>query len=71
MKNMIFDNYKKVFDLEIEELQNVKEYLDTEIMEKVVDVLHNCTGKVVLCGMGKPGHIGRKISATMSSVLYR
>lgn len=68
MEKMIFDDYKKVFDLEIEELKNVKDYLDTETMEKVVDVLHNCTGKVVLCGMGKPGHIGRKISATMSSL---
>lgn len=68
MMKTIIENYKSVFDIEINELENVKNSLDPKVMEEVINVLYRCTGKVVLCGMGKPGHIGRKISATMSSL---
>lgn len=68
MEKYVYDDYKSIFDIEIQELENVKNCLDPESMEKVIEVLNTCEGKVVLCGMGKPGHIGRKISATMSSL---
>lgn len=68
MKNTVINDYREVFDIEIQELINVKNSLDDKVMEEVIDILNACTGKVVLCGMGKPGHIGRKISATMSSL---
>lgn len=68
MEKRAYDDYRAVFDIEIQELENVKNYLDPDSMETVIDVLNRCKGKVVLCGMGKPGHIGRKISATMSSL---
>lgn len=71
MGENIINEVKQVFDLEIQELENVKKSLDEEIIEKVVNVINECKGKVVLCGMGKPGHIGRKISATMSSMGIR
>ncbi len=71
MGENIINEVKQVFDLEIQELENVKKSLDEEIIEKVVNVINECRGKVVLCGMGKPGHIGRKISATMSSMGIR
>lgn len=32
-----------------------------------VDLLTNCKGRVVVTGMGKSGHIGRKIAATLAS----
>jgi arabinose-5-phosphate isomerase len=32
-----------------------------------VDLIVNCTGKVIVTGIGKSGHVGRKISATFSS----
>ena len=35
--------------------------------QRAVDILLACNGKVVVTGMGKPGLIGRKISATLSS----
>lgn len=35
--------------------------------EKAVDLLYNCEGKVIVTGMGKPGIIARKISATLNS----
>jgi arabinose-5-phosphate isomerase len=34
---------------------------------RAIDLLHDCTGRVVVTGMGKSGIIGRKIAATLSS----
>jgi len=36
--------------------------------DQAVDLLANCKGRVVITGMGKPGLIGIKISATMASL---
>ncbi len=35
--------------------------------ERAVDLMYNCTGRVVVTGMGKSGIIARKIAATLSS----
>jgi arabinose-5-phosphate isomerase len=39
--------------------------LDGEFYDALQHVL-GCSGRVVVCGMGKSGHIGRKISATLT-----
>lgn len=38
-----------------------------ENFEKAVDLIYNCKGKCVVTGVGKSGHIGRKIAATLAS----
>lgn len=58
---------KKLFDTEIAALEITKNALDEKFVE-IVDLIVNCKGKVVITGMGKPGHIGTKIAATMSSL---
>lgn len=58
---------KRVFDIEISAIQKTKDSLD-EHYNEIVDLILNCNGKVVLTGMGKPGHIGKKIAATLSSL---
>ena len=63
----ILSEIKNVFDIEMNELNNVKNSLSDSIID-VVNTVNDCRGKVVICGMGKPGHIARKISATMSSL---
>lgn len=35
--------------------------------QRALELLHGCTGRVVVTGMGKSGIIGRKIAATLSS----
>lgn len=35
--------------------------------EKAIDLILNCKGKVIITGVGKSGHIGAKIAATLSS----
>jgi arabinose-5-phosphate isomerase len=34
---------------------------------RAVEVLHACRGRVVVTGMGKSGHVGRKVAATLAS----
>jgi len=41
--------------------------LDPSSVERVVDLLASCKGKVVILGVGKSGIIGQKIAATMTS----
>ena len=57
---------KRVFEAEIEELVKVKDRLD-ENFSKMVDMIYESSGKVVITGIGKSGHIGKKISATLAS----
>lgn len=35
--------------------------------DKAVSLMYNCRGKVIVTGVGKSGHIGAKIAATLSS----
>ena len=63
----ILEEGKKLFDVEIKAMEIVKNALDERFVE-IVKLICDCTGKVVITGMGKPGHIGTKIAATMSSL---
>ena len=38
-----------------------------ESLEKAVDMMYHCHGKIIVTGVGKSGHIGAKIAATLSS----
>ena len=38
-----------------------------ENFDKAVDLILNCKGKVIVTGVGKSGHIGAKIAATLAS----
>ncbi len=62
-------NAEEVFDEEIRALQRVRQTIgQTDDFNQIEDVIRSCKGKVILCGMGKSGHIGRKISATFASL---
>lgn len=58
---------KKVFDIEIEALKKTRDILN-ETFLNILDEISNCEGKVIVTGMGKPGHIAQKIAATFSSL---
>ena len=57
---------KELFDSEIRELQRVRDKIDDNI-EKVVELILNSKGKVVITGIGKSGLIGKKIASTLAS----
>lgn len=35
--------------------------------ERAIDLILRCDGKLIVCGLGKSGHVGRKIAATFAS----
>ena len=57
---------KRAINLEIEALQEMSGTLD-ENLTKALDLMQNCKGRIIVTGMGKSGHIGRKIAATLAS----
>lgn len=51
---------------EAQAILNLIPQLDNNF-EKAVELMLNCKGKVIVTGVGKSGHIGAKIAATLSS----
>ena len=47
-------------------LQMARE-IDRDAYSKALELMYHCTGHVIICGMGKSGHVGRKLSATLAS----
>ncbi len=63
-KTKVLERIKEIFQIESESIGNLN--VDTEYI-KAIDILINCAGNVVVTGMGKPGIIAQKISATLAS----
>ncbi len=63
----IVEEAKKTFDIEIKELEKIKKKIDSKFEEMVNNILELKNNKVVITGIGKSGHIGAKIAATLSS----
>src|SRR5437867_3016514 len=57
---------KRVLHQEADALRRLADGLDTELL-KALDILAAVTGRVIVTGMGKSGHIARKIAATLAS----
>ncbi len=57
---------RETFDIEAAALTGLAARLDARFVQAVQRVLQT-TGRVVVMGMGKSGHIGRKIAATLAS----
>ncbi|MBE6463143.1 MAG: KpsF/GutQ family sugar-phosphate isomerase [Alphaproteobacteria bacterium] len=56
----------QTIDREIETLEILKNSLD-KTLSQAVDILQSAKGRVIVTGMGKSGHIARKIAATFAS----
>ena len=56
----------EVIEEEIKGLKKLLSSLDKNFL-KAIEILKECKGKVILTGIGKSGHIARKISSTLSS----
>ena len=62
----IIDIARQVIDDEVEALIGLKDYID-ENFEEIIDIIYKCKGRLIFTGVGKSGHISKKISATLSS----
>ena len=41
--------------------------INRDLYNEALQLMFNCKGHVIICGMGKSGHVGRKLSATLAS----
>ncbi len=62
----ILEIAKEVFKIEANEIANLSNLLTIDFKESV-EAIFNSKGKLIVCGMGKSGLIGKKIAATMAS----
>ena len=53
-------------NIQIDSLKKITENFPTALTKLTEDIL-NCSGKIVLSGIGKSGHISRKVAATLCS----
>lgn len=66
MNNRIVQAAKEVIKTEALALEQLAQKLPRDF-EKVVDLISKLKGHLIISGVGKSGHIGRKISATLAS----
>ena len=57
---------RRVIEIEADALHALAQGLD-ERFERAVDLLVKAKGRVIVSGMGKSGHVARKIAATLAS----
>ncbi|MGF1680648.1 KpsF/GutQ family sugar-phosphate isomerase [Photobacterium minamisatsumaniensis] len=57
---------RKVIEIEAKALLNLTQYINGSFTQ-ACELIAGCSGKVIVMGMGKSGHIGNKIAATLAS----
>jgi len=66
LQNTDIINAISTIDIEITALNELKNLLD-ENLTKALDMIEQTQGRVIITGMGKSGHIGKKIAASLAS----
>ena len=66
-KEDIIKQGRLVLDMEADALKKVSDSLGDSFVE-AVETMFNTKGRIIVTGMGKSGHIGKKIAATLASV---
>ncbi|TMP08771.1 D-arabinose 5-phosphate isomerase [Pseudoalteromonas sp. S3178] len=56
----------RVLDIERQALSDISQYVD-ENFHHACQLMYDCQGRIIVIGMGKSGHIGNKIAATLAS----
>ncbi len=63
----LLNSARELMRTEANEILSASERLTPDIV-KAARLIHKCEGRVVVVGLGKSGHVGRKISATLASL---
>ncbi|WKB37179.1 hypothetical protein QS257_11155 [Terrilactibacillus sp. S3-3] len=54
------ESIKETMEAEVDEILKLRDRLDPEKLNDVIDMILNCEGRIILTGMGKSGIIGKK-----------
>lgn len=65
-ENIDIISARRTIDKEIEALRMMENGLNGNLT-KALDIMQKTTGRVIVTGMGKSGHVGTKIAATLAS----
>ncbi|MCF6441001.1 KpsF/GutQ family sugar-phosphate isomerase [Pseudoalteromonas luteoviolacea] len=65
-KHVFIETAKRVLDIEQQAISELNQYIDNSFIA-ACELMLNCTGRVIVIGMGKSGHIGNKVAATLAS----
>ena len=60
------DSAVQTVNMEIETIIKLRDSLDSSLT-KALNLMQNAKGRIIITGMGKSGHIGRKIAASLAS----
>ncbi|MEJ2123489.1 MAG: KpsF/GutQ family sugar-phosphate isomerase [Alphaproteobacteria bacterium] len=69
-KNAAIATARRTLDLELAGLTALKDAIDdglNEIFAAAIETIFAANGRVIVTGLGKSGHVGQKIAATMAS----
>ncbi|HBC01713.1 MAG TPA: D-arabinose 5-phosphate isomerase [Pseudomonas sp.] len=64
--SQLIETAQRTIRLEIEAVEQLNARIDADFVQ-ACELILGCKGRVVVVGMGKSGHIGRKIAATLAS----
>ncbi|WP_273525902.1 KpsF/GutQ family sugar-phosphate isomerase [Pseudomonas sp.] len=64
--SQLIDTAQRTIQLETEAVEQLRSRIDERFVH-ACELILACKGRVVVVGMGKSGHIGRKIAATLAS----
>lgn len=62
-----YEKVSRLLRLEAKEIERAADRLDRAAVERAVELLIRCDGKVIVTGVGKSGVIGQKIAQTLTS----
>ena len=57
----------RTIDMEIQAISTLKNTVVLSNLSKALDIMQESTGRIIITGMGKSGHIGKKIAASLAS----
>ena len=66
---LALEKAREVLDIEIAGIAQIRDSLGDsflELVETIIELIHN-GGKIVVTGVGKSGHIGKKMAASLAS----
>ena len=61
----LIESARRTLSIELDAIAALDQRLDSSFV-RACKIILNCRGRVVVLGMGKSGHIGRKIAATLA-----
>lgn len=66
MRDILLNAARETIATELQEAASLPDRLNDDFVQACM-MVHGCGGKVIVSGIGKSGHIGRKIAATLAS----